>query len=102
LGSAGRVRDLRRLLAAPDARDRLLHGSDFPLPPCPLAFAAVLGPKKAIALQHIPNWMQKDLALKEAFGIGLASADRAERLLRGERRVGQVLCTSPFKVDLTY
>jgi uncharacterized protein len=84
LGSAGRVRDCLRLLADQGAADRLLHGSDFPFPPLPLAFATTLGVKKAIALQRIGNWMEQDLALKEALGIGRASAERAERLICGE------------------
>src|SRR5438270_13867268 len=32
LGTAGRVRDFTRLLEHPPARDRLLHGCDFPFP----------------------------------------------------------------------
>ena len=43
LGSAGRVRDMSRLLADGEAKDRLLHGSDFPFPATPLAFAGTLG-----------------------------------------------------------
>ncbi len=81
LGSAGRIRDFLRLLADYGAWDRLLHGSDFPFPPFPLVFAAALGPKQAIALQRTRNWMKQDLALKEALGIGLESAERAQRLV---------------------
>jgi hypothetical protein len=40
-------------------------------------FATALGAKKAIALQWVRNWMEQDLALKEALGIGRASAERA-------------------------
>jgi uncharacterized protein len=81
LGSAGRVRDFQRLLGDPLARERLLHGSDFPFPATPLAFAGVLGLKKALLLQAKNNWMEQDLALKEAMGIGRASAERAYRLV---------------------
>ena len=88
LGSAGRSRDLRRLLAEKEVRNRLLHGSDFPFPSFPLVFAGALGPKKAIALKRIGNWMKQDLALKEALGIGMASAERAQRLMCGERGYG--------------
>lgn len=84
LGSAGRVRDFLRLLADHGAQDRLLHGSDFPFPSFPLVFATALGAKRAIALQRLRNWMQQDLALKEALGIGRASAERAHRLICGE------------------
>jgi len=84
LGSAGRVRDFLRLLADQGAADRLLHGSDFPFPSFPLVFATALGAKRAIALQRVQNWMEQDLALKEALGIGRASAERAERIICGE------------------
>jgi predicted TIM-barrel fold metal-dependent hydrolase len=81
LGSAGRERDFQRLLADPQAKQRLLHGSDFPFPPFPLAFASVIGLKKATQLQLIPNWLKQDFALKEALGIGRASAERAYRFI---------------------
>jgi uncharacterized protein len=81
LGSAGRVRDCLRLLADHAVADRLLHGSDFSFPSLPLAFARAVGLKQAIGLQRISNWMAQDFALKEALGIGRASAERAERLI---------------------
>lgn len=83
LGSAGRVRDMQRLLAGQEAKSRLLHGSDFPFPATPLAFSGELGLKKASALQMIDNALEQDLALKEALGIGRASAERAYRLVCG-------------------
>jgi predicted TIM-barrel fold metal-dependent hydrolase len=77
LGSAGRVADFRRLLADQEVSARLLHGSDFPFPATPLAFAGVVGMQQALHLQAIQNWMEQDLALKEALGIGRSSAERA-------------------------
>ena len=77
LGSAGRVADFRRLLADQEVSGRLLHGSDFPFPATPLAFARVVGLPQALRLQAIPNSMAQDLALKEALGIGHRSAVRA-------------------------
>ena len=81
LGSAGRVRDCLRLLADAGATDRLLHGSDFPFPAVPLAFAGRLGLREAAGLQAIENSLRQDLALKEALGIGRAPAERAYRLI---------------------
>ncbi len=81
LGSAGRVRDMSRLLADAEAKERLLHGSDFPFPATPLAFIGKLGVLKALRLQAIRNPIEQDLALKEALGIGRASAQRAYRLI---------------------
>ena len=77
LGSAGRVQDFGRLLDEPLARERLLHGSDFPFPVAPRAFAARIGDEAARRLDLEKNWLKKDLALKEALGIGHASARRA-------------------------
>jgi len=81
LGSAGRERDFQRLLADAKAKERLLHGSDFPFPAVPLAFTSVIGLKKAAQLQLIPNWLKQDFALKEALGIGQASAERAYKFI---------------------
>ena len=83
LGSAGRVRDVPRLLADDVAKSRLLHGSDFPFPSHPLAFAATIGLANAYRLQRVPNPIQQDLALKEALGFGRASAERGYQLLCG-------------------
>jgi uncharacterized protein len=83
LGSAGRVRDFQRLLADHEASKRLLHGSDFPFPAVPLAFAGVIGLEKATSLQAMQNWMEQDLALKESLEIGRTSAERAYRLIHG-------------------
>ena len=77
LGSAGRVADFRRVLADQEVSARLLHGSDFPFPATPFAFAGVVGMQQSLHLQAIQNWMEQDLALKEALGIGRNSAERA-------------------------
>ena len=76
-----RSRDFLRLLADEPVRERLLHGSDFPLPAVPMAFAGTIGTAEALRLQALPNLIQRDFALKEALGIGRASAERAYRLL---------------------
>lgn len=81
LGSVGRVRDMSRLLADGEAKDRLLHGSDFPFPATPLAFVGTLHVLKAARLQAIENLIEQDFALKDALGIGRASAARAYRLI---------------------
>ena len=83
LGSMGRVRDVARLLADEAAGDRLLHGSDFPFPSHPLAFAATIGLADAYRLQRMPNQIEQDLALKEALGFGRASAERGYQLICG-------------------
>ena len=83
LGSAGRAADVVRLLADTGARQRLLHGSDFPFPVDPNAFASVIGQSEVAAVQTVQNAIDQDLALKEALGFGQASAERAYRLVCG-------------------
>ena len=81
LGTPGRGRDVRRLLAAKDILPRLLHGSDFPFPAVPLAFAARIGAGRALALQFESNALKRDLALKVALGFSRSSAEEAHRTL---------------------
>jgi hypothetical protein len=82
LGSAGRVRDFYRLLEEPLTRVRLLHGSDFPFPVAPLAFKATIGDDAAQRIDSELNWLKKDLDLKEALGVGLASARQAYEIAK--------------------
>jgi hypothetical protein len=85
LGTAQRVRDFSRLLEVPLARDRLLHGSDFSFPVAPRAFAGRIGEEAAQRIGSEKNWLKKDLDLKEALGIGLASAERAYKVAMAGR-----------------
>jgi uncharacterized protein len=80
LGGFGRSRDFLRLLDDKPACERLLHGSDFPLAAIPTAFSDRIGTVEALRLQALSNLIQQDYALKEALGIGRASAERAARL----------------------
>ena len=77
LGTAGRVADFTRLIDDPNANLRLLHGSDFPFPTAPIAFSPRIGDEAARQINAEPNWIKKDFELKEALGIGRASARRA-------------------------
>jgi hypothetical protein len=84
LGTAGRVRDVERLLEDKElVCSRLLHGSDFPFPADPLAFAARIGAAPAKQIAAETNWLKRDFDLKEALGIGRASAERAYDLVLG-------------------
>ncbi len=79
LGGLGRAKDFLRLLDDKIARERLLHGSDFPFPAVPMGFAEKIGMAEALRLQAMGNLLRQDYALKEALGIGRASAERAYR-----------------------
>jgi hypothetical protein len=83
LGTAGRVRDFGRLLNDPLARGRLLHGSDFPFPVAPRAFSARIGAKAAERIGREKSWLRRDFDLKQALGVGRASAERAYRVVLG-------------------
>jgi predicted TIM-barrel fold metal-dependent hydrolase len=79
LGGLGRAKDFLRLLDDKVARERLLHGSDFPFPAVPMGFAEKIGMAKALRLQAMGNLLRQDYELKEALAIGRASAERAYR-----------------------
>jgi len=81
LGTAGRVHDFGRLLETPGVAERLVHGSDFPCPIAPRAFVPRIDQGMADRLEKEPNWIKKDFGLKEALGIGRASAQRGFELL---------------------
>lgn len=81
LGIPNRVHDMSRLLADSQATDRLLHGSDYPFPATPIAFADTLGWIEALRLQAIKSLIKRDFALKDALGVGRASAERAYDLI---------------------
>lgn len=84
LGTAGRVRDVERLLEDQElVRGRLLHGSDFPFPAAPMAFAGRIGDQSAKRIAAEANLLKRDFDLKEALGIGRVSAERAYELVLG-------------------
>jgi hypothetical protein len=76
-----RRRRLLRLLERTDLTDRVLHGSDFPLPSHAWAFALRIGWKKARALQRIPSLLEKDVLLKRELGVPDPVFTQASRIL---------------------
>ena len=84
LGTAQRVRDVERLLENKElVCSRLLHGSDFPFPAAPGAFAARIGEAAANHIAAEANFLKRDFDLKEALGIGRVSAERGYELVLG-------------------
>jgi predicted TIM-barrel fold metal-dependent hydrolase len=83
LGTALRVRDFYRLLDHASARDRLLHGSDFPFPIAPRMFSDRITKKKAEEIEKEASWLKRDLALKEALGLGHTSAKQSYKIVKG-------------------
>ncbi|MEB3236971.1 MAG: amidohydrolase family protein [Candidatus Sericytochromatia bacterium] len=62
-------------------RDRILHGSDLPVPPMPLALAPWVGTTEALRLQTIANPLDRDVLAKRAVGVPDAAFHRAATLL---------------------
>lgn len=88
-GTATRVRAFTQLLADKKAQTRLLHGSDFPFPSAPVAFAQSIGWKTAVRLQQQRNLIKRDFTLKSTLGIGLESATRAHELVDRFAKISQ-------------
>ena len=56
------------LLNEPVLRDKLIHGSDWPilsLPP-----AQLLGLRATLQTMREPNWMRRDVLIKQCLGLG--------------------------------
>jgi predicted TIM-barrel fold metal-dependent hydrolase len=100
LGGFGRDKDFLRLLDQKPILDRLLHGSDFPFPSLPMLFKDRLGSDKADALQSISNMIEQDLALKEALGIGRASAERSYQLVMRMEAEKNAVAINDSRVDI--
>ncbi|MDP6932216.1 MAG: amidohydrolase family protein [Myxococcota bacterium] len=77
---------LRRLLDFPDARSRLIYGSDMPLPNTPLVspwyFPLSLKVGQMARISRIQNPWDQDVSLKRALGVPSAVFHRAASLLR--------------------
>ena len=70
---------MRRIAGNELVRSRLLHGSDYPLPPIALPWGGMSW-RKCRALPRGNN-IARDFAIKEAFGIGREAAARAGAVL---------------------
>ena len=81
--TGARNRDLGRAIAQESLRDRLVHGSDFPFPSRPLMLTGLLDTTTWLRLQGDKNLIRRDFAIKQALGIGRATAERSYRLVFG-------------------
>lgn len=77
---------LRRLISEPVA-DRILHGSDLPVPPSGLLpwAAKLLSTSDYLASRRIANPLERDAFLKLKLGFKEATFTRAADVLRGAR-----------------
>lgn len=83
LASPGRMHYLPRLLDAGLA-DRLVHGSDFPVPPVAWLALTRLGWRQTRDLARIPSRLERDVTIKKALGVPDAVFTRASSLLPAE------------------
>ena len=74
LTQMNRVGHLGRILKHRELQGRLLYGTDMPLPNTgivsPYAFMLRLSPRRLLAISRIANPWDRDVALKEALGVG--------------------------------
>ena len=68
------------LLKDPIVREKLIHGSDWPIIPLPPVFR--LGFAKSAELMKDPNWMRRDVLIKEKLDLDEAYWHRAATILR--------------------
>ncbi len=73
---------LRRVLDDDRLRDRLVDGSDFPVPPFSITQLGRAPVRDIVAASRLPNLFAKDRALKLAAGMPADLSRRAARLLR--------------------
>jgi predicted TIM-barrel fold metal-dependent hydrolase len=81
---------LTRLLREEGIMERLVHGSDFPLPTTPWSFLGRMSLREIRRLHRIPQAMARDLAIKRALGLDEAVFTRAALLLRWPNKQGSV------------
>lgn len=72
---------LLRLLREEGVMERLVHGSDFPLPTIPWSFLGRLPLREVRGLHQIPYALVRDMAIKRALGLDEAVFTRAATLL---------------------
>jgi uncharacterized protein len=85
----GRYAHLPRLIEDPVFRDRMLYGSDFPVPANGFYFLRRLGPGAVLRLESERNPLTRDAEIKRALGAPEESFTRAATLLPGlDRWIG--------------
>lgn len=76
---------LRRLMDCPDILPKLVHGSDWPVPPAAWQFWRPLGLRVLREIGAIPGWLARDVAVKRAMGLPDEVFTNAARIIPLER-----------------
>ena len=89
LTQVNRLGQLQRLLKHRELHGRLLYGTDMPLLNTPIvtpfAFPASLSPGKMLEIARMGNIWDRDVALKEALGVGEEIFQRGATLIKLQR-----------------
>jgi len=80
LGLFNKAHWLNRLIKMRAIHHKLVYGSDFPIPPTLLAFSLQLG-HLYHEIRAMPSWLDRDISLKSALGIGEDVLTRGSVLL---------------------
>ena len=82
MASPARFPYLRRVLAHDLARERILLGSDYPVPVLPFLFLPRLGFSRVRELHRIQNPLQRNLVTFRALGVAEEALRRASKILK--------------------
>ncbi len=82
MGSLSRFTYIHKILASELAQDRVIFGSDFPVPVAPMLFARKLGLAKARELSKIKNPIEKNYQTFKALGVSQEIMERGSKILR--------------------
>jgi predicted TIM-barrel fold metal-dependent hydrolase len=81
LCNPSRFAHVPKLAADPEITARTLYGSDYPVPANAFYYLGKLGPRKVWELERTANVVDRDVAIKRAFGYPEATLTRATRVL---------------------
>ncbi len=73
----------RRLLETPIVRERLIQGTDMPVPPMPILWPLAIGPIEALRIQAVKNSFDRDYLGKVAAGFPMEQFYRGHDVFLG-------------------
>lgn len=86
LSALSKVGALKTILAHPSLKERMLYGSDYPLNTFPVSTPAYqlryLKPRQLFKLYRIKNKFDRDIVMKEMFGVPRSAMERTFEFLK--------------------
>ncbi|HYG76569.1 MAG TPA: amidohydrolase family protein [Planctomycetota bacterium] len=77
----GRTRWMTRILRESDVVEKLIHGSDYPVPPAAWTSLFKLGWRRTCSLQRTWSFLERDIAIKREYGFPERVFTNAARVL---------------------